>query len=633
MKFAPNSLVPLLALSAPLASSFTTPRASCSKHSGIRQSAKLHMDASNKNRVESQREDCKDVLNRIEILQDEIQGLNSTDDLETRLEAVQIVEKDVDQLVTQFLLPLGLSRNDYTAAVRVLIDLPPSFRLAFVKALEMDDAAAGDYQRIPDIVTKLYEQRFTLTPQRLSDSLKLAQVVKQGESASSNTTEDAGAFLEKFFERDTDDQFEENVKQLLGRVARKEESKPTAKDLEVLTSAFDSAIFSTSDRPIELPWGYIIRGQNKKKSGQELIEALDSKLPSTWDCTVSYMPDISNWDEASNAEEGAFFPPGNALVLLKNDFSLSTSPWFYRFATACALGTTLLFSAGVYGGNENVLKQLTDASSLGDLAALGWFNAKVGEILFPLAVILGSHELGHFLVSKKEKIETSSFLPTLLPFVGNLPLMGSLTRITSSPKNLSALFDFAFLGPLLGFLSSIAFFGAGLLATKAALDGDASAAQFLPALPVSVVKLSTLGGSIVDNFFGGADGVITSQDPKTAIPLHPFAIAGFCGLMINAAEMLPLGSNDGGRMSQALFGRRGHSIIRGVTWFALLAASFTLEEQQAQVLVTAWVINNVVQNDMEVPCRDETDEVDLSRILAAFAMWFFALLTIIPMSN
>ena len=136
---------------------------------------------------------------------------------------------------------------------------------------------------------------------------------------------------------------------------------------------------------------------------------------------------------------------------------------------------------------------------------------------------------------------------------------------------------------------------------------------------------------MVDEFFGG-EHFITSQDPSTPVPLHPFFIAGYCGLLTTAAEMLPLGATDGGRISLALFGRPGHSIIGGLTWLALLLASFSLTEQQQQLLVVAWFVNNITQNDMEIPCRDETDTVNLPRVGLAFVLWFFAVLTLVPMA-
>jgi membrane-associated protease RseP (regulator of RpoE activity) len=203
--------------------------------------------------------------------------------------------------------------------------------------------------------------------------------------------------------------------------------------------------------------------------------------------------------------------------------------------------------------------------------------------------------------------------------------MGAVTQLRTSPKNLTSLFDFAFFGPFCGLFTSLVFLVTGIQST---LLADADAAQYFPHLPVNVLQMSTLGGSIVDFFYGG-NGMITMQSAASTVPLHPLAIAGFCGIVINSLEMLPLGSSDGGRLSQALFGRSTHAIVGGATWFSLLVSSFLLDQQE--VLIGAWVVFNLVQNDMELPCRDEVDKVNIPRSLAAFFLWFVAILAITPM--
>jgi membrane-associated protease RseP (regulator of RpoE activity) len=220
------------------------------------------------------------------------------------------------------------------------------------------------------------------------------------------------------------------------------------------------------------------------------------------------------------------------------------------------------------------------------------------------------------------QIKTSP--PTLLPF-WVLPFMGAVTQLKTSPKNLTSLFDFAFLGPFLGLCTSLVFLAAGMQST---LIANPDAAQYFPHLPVSVLQLSTLGGSIVDYFYGG-NGMITMQNAASTVPLHPLAIAGFSGVIMNSLELLPLGSSDGGRMSQALFGRSTHAVVGGATWLSLLVCSFLLD--QPDLLIGAWVVFNLTQNDMEVPCRDEVDKVNLPRSLAAFSLWFVAILAITPM--
>ena len=113
--------------------------------------------------------------------------------------------------------------------------------------------------------------------------------------------------------------------------------------------------------------------------------------------------------------------------------------------------------------------------------------------------------------------------------------------------------------------------------------------------------------------------------------LHPLAIGGFTGLLINSLALLPLGSSDGGRMSQALFSRNGHLLVGGATWFSLLLTTLALD--QHDVLLGAWVVYNIAQNDQEVPCRDEVDKVNIWRAVAGFGLWFVAVLTLVPLDH
>jgi hypothetical protein len=62
----------------------------------------------------------------------------------------------------------------------------------------------------------------------------------------------------------------------------------------------------------------------------------------------------------------------------------------------------------------------------------------------------------------------------------------------------------------------------------------------LPALPVDLIRASSLGGGMVQ-FFLGNGVVMPDQGPAAMIELHPFAIAGFVGCMVNSLALLPLG--------------------------------------------------------------------------------------------
>jgi Zn-dependent protease len=379
--------------------------------------------------------------------------------------------------------------------------------------------------------------------------------------------------------------------------------------LETLLSVLkDKNLFAvTATEPID--GGYIVRGaiNNKSTTASELVDALDNKLPMQWSAQACYLQDLF-------AFEG-----DPILVLLNKDMAPTTSRWILSFTTAAAIVSAFAFCVGTYGFNDVVVDRMRAATDLGDRTGVAWFNGKVFEIILPLLAVQGVHELGHFAIAARDKLQIAP--PTLLPF-WSLPIMGAQTQLKESPKNLTSLFDFAIVGPVFGILISLALLCFGLQET-ASLTADA---QYFPALPVSVIRASTLGGSIVDHFLGD---ITSLQDLKAPVPMHPLALAGFTSLIIQCVDLLPLGRTDGGRLSLALFGRKGHSLLGGACWTLLLLASLFLKN--SDILVGAWVVNNIAQNDPEVPCRDEVANVDIVRGLFAMGLWFFAILVLVPM--
>lgn len=177
----------------------------------------------------------------------------------------------------------------------------------------------------------------------------------------------------------------------------------------------------------------------------------------------------------------------------------------------------------------------------------------------------------------------------------------------------------------MGIFASLVFL---VLGAKLTLAADPEALALFPSLPVSTLRFSSLGGSILDFLFGG-EGVLTGRSPTDGVILHPYAIAGFFGFMINSLDMLPLGSTDGGRISQALFRRKRHEFTSGVVWCTLLLFSFF---PGADVLTAAWVVYNFSNGGSVEPCREEVDDVDFFRCGLALLLWSVAILAVVPMS-
>ena len=127
-------------------------------------------------------------------------------------------------------------------------------------------------------------------------------------------------------------------------------------------------------------------------------------------------------------------------------------------------------------------------------------------------------------------------LPNFIPSVST-GLLGAITPFKSPPKNWNSMFDFAIAGPFAGMAASLLLLYTGLSIT---ISLDIAGQSQLPALPISLLQASALGGGLIESFLG--NGVLTSTTPETSIlPLHPFAIAGYIGLISNALSLLPLG--------------------------------------------------------------------------------------------
>lgn len=377
-----------------------------------------------------------------------------------------------------------------------------------------------------------------------------------------------------------------------------------------------------TEKPIQVSGGYIIRGTNKRKSASELLDYLDGKVTkSNPEWMEKYQ--LSFVELYSEAETELF---EDALLITPNKF-VSKAPKFLAGATtAVALFSSFVYAIDTFGENPMVMQKLKDASEIataGGTYDITWFN----ELLIPFLVTLGAaqglHEAAHYVVAWSKQVKLTA--PTILPSQA-LPYLSFQNRIKNSPKGYGDLFDIAIVGPIAGLSVSFIAFLVGLQLTTTV---DPATAQLLPSLPVGYLTQSTLGGTIVDLVLGGGDGLLLNQDAATQVPLHPVAIAGFLGLIIHALDLVPVGSTDGGRMSQALLGRIWHLPFSSLVFFVLLIATFTSDTQG--ILLGFLFLYSFTQRDMEIPCRNEIDKADLPRAVAALVSYLVAALILVPL--
>ncbi|KAG4962237.1 hypothetical protein JHK86_039105 [Glycine max] len=176
------------------------------------------------------------------------------------------------------------------------------------------------------------------------------------------------------------------------------------------------------------------------------------------------------------------------------------------------------------------------------------------------ALILGVHELGHFLAAKDTgvKLGVPYFVPSW-----QIGSFGAITRIRNIVPNREDLLKVAAAGPIAGYALGLLLLLLGFILPPS--DGIGVVVD------ASVFHESFLAGGIAKLLLGNV------LKEGTAISINPLVIWAWAGLLINAINSIPAGELDGGRISFALWGRKASLRFTGVS-IALLGVSSLLND-------------------------------------------------------
>lgn len=237
-------------------------------------------------------------------------------------------------------------------------------------------------------------------------------------------------------------------------------------------------------------------------------------------------------------------------------------------------------------------------------------NRVVETIPFAAGIvgILAAHEVAHWVIAKRHNVRLSLpfFIPTL-----QIGSFGALTKFLSILPNRNVLFDVAFAGPAAGGGLSFLVLLLGLL-----LSHKGSLFQ----LPSEFFQGSILVGTLAR---------VVLQEPlkQPIVDVHPFVVLGWLGLVITALNLLPAGQLDGGRIVQAVYGRK---IASRTTVGALIVLGFA---SFVNPLAFYWaLILLFVQRDLERPCLNELTEPDDARAALCLLALFLMIVTLLPLT-
>jgi membrane-associated protease RseP (regulator of RpoE activity) len=234
---------------------------------------------------------------------------------------------------------------------------------------------------------------------------------------------------------------------------------------------------------------------------------------------------------------------------------------------------------------------------------------QVAPLALGLWTILLAHEAGHWFVAKAKQIKLSwpSFLPT-----AQIGAFGAITRFADVLPNRTTLFDISIAGPAAGGITSLVLLLTGLVLSKPTGGLE---------IPSQFFQSSILVGSV-------AKVILGAQIHKDLVNIHPLVIIGWLGLVITALNLMPAGQLDGGRIVQAIYGRKIAQRTTVATLILLAIISFT-NPNNSVILYWALLVG-FLQRGLEKPSLDELTEPDDTRAAITLLALFLMIATILP---
>ncbi len=255
----------------------------------------------------------------------------------------------------------------------------------------------------------------------------------------------------------------------------------------------------------------------------------------------------------------------------------------------------------------------TTLEAAGLLLGFDFFSspARYSEVL-PIAAgiwaVLGSREIARRVLARQYNVRLSwpFFIPTW-----QIGSFGAIDRFESLLPTRTVLFDISIAGPATGGIIALFMLVLGLL-----LSHTGSLFQ----IPSEFFKASVLVGTLAKVVLGSA-----LQQPL--VDVHPLVVIGWLGLVITAINLMPAGQLDGGRIVQAIYGRKTANLATLATFAVLAIASLV------NSLALYWaIVILILQRNQERPTLNELTEPDDTRAVLGLLALFLMIAILLPLT-
>jgi membrane-associated protease RseP (regulator of RpoE activity) len=234
-----------------------------------------------------------------------------------------------------------------------------------------------------------------------------------------------------------------------------------------------------------------------------------------------------------------------------------------------------------------------------------------GGLLFSLSLlmILGAHEFGHYWASRKNGVQSTLpyFIPAPPMFIAGT--FGAFIQIKQRIPNRRVLMEIGAAGPIAGFVVALPMLALGLYLSRVT-----------PSVAMGGISF---GSSFILNLFSEAILGVDPSSPFINIHLHPFAFAGWIGMLVTALNLMPVGQLDGGHIIYALFPDK-HRLIGKLFFVALFPLGYFWPGWYF------WAVMIVLMGFKTAPLKEESGDLETIHIILGMVSMLIFMLTFIP---
>lgn len=227
---------------------------------------------------------------------------------------------------------------------------------------------------------------------------------------------------------------------------------------------------------------------------------------------------------------------------------------------------------------------------------IGWSTFLTHGISYagPVMLILLSHEMGHYLQSKRYHIPATR--PLFIPMpISPFGTMGAVILQRGGVANRKQMFDIAVSGPLAGLVFAIPFAYWGVLNAKVVTIINHAGSYSYGEPLILQWMISLVHGPLAEN---------------QEVQLNPMLFAGWVGIFITALNLLPIGQLDGGHILYTMIGKPANLIARLFLTFGVIYMIY-IDEFGYSLLILLLVFFGITHP----PTADDSVPVGPKRII------------------